>query len=265
MTCIRRPRATWTSCKCPDCRLYTARRKKQHAAGHRLARPSDAAWAEIDRLSALGWSDTAIASAAGLPPRTISGAQQRRRTGHTWSRGTAQKILGHAQYPTAGTIPALPYRRRIHALNALGWRIADIATAAQLPLPTVREIAAGNTTGVGAVAACALRDVYERMSATLGPSNRTRALARTRGLTPPLGWDDIDDPNATPVGTGPQKRAAIDLDEFMHLIRGSEHPARAAHRLGVTISGVEEAARRHNRPDVLESLKGTRHQERSAA
>ena len=48
-----------------------------------------------------------------------------------------------------------------------------------------------------------------------------------------------------------RRRGSIDLDEFMWLINTGEHPSQAAHRLGVTLKGIERAARRNGRDDVL--------------
>jgi|GEM_PF-1999630 len=118
---------------------------------------------------------------------------------------------------------------------------------------------------------------------------RSRARAAEAGWSPAAAWDDdtIDDPAALPApgwrGTahgecseigcperaaakelcrthydhqraGRQTRGLLDLDDFAHLVRLGEHPARAAHRCGVTLDAVVLAARRGHRDDVQRLL-----------
>lgn len=92
--------------------------------------------------------------------------------------------------------------RRIHALQALGWRLKDIDRAigrdpatnyvhnltrqAKVHLDTAKKVAAA----------------YDRLSMKLGPSQRSRDVAERNRWAVPLAWDegDIDDPNARPHG-----------------------------------------------------------------
>lgn len=99
---------------------------------------------------------------------------------------------------TTGTI------RRLRALMALGWRYRDIDLA--LGHGATRTNYAHNLTRQARVhrdTATKVAAVYDRLSMQLGPSSRTRALARRYGWVPPLAWDDetIDDPAATPRGS----------------------------------------------------------------
>lgn len=48
--------------------------------------------------------------------------------------------------------------------------------------------------------------------------------------------------------------AAVDLDEYVHLTKGGVWPPLAARRLGVTLSGVEKAARRQGRDDLAREI-----------
>lgn len=97
-------------------------------------------------------------------------------------------------------VPAFLVRRRIEALMALGWRQRDIAEAlgykasheAVRSLLTRRNVERSTFERV--------KDVYERLSGTVGPSQAVRARARQKGYAPPLAWDDIDDPAEEPSG-----------------------------------------------------------------
>lgn len=114
-------------------------------------------------------------------------------------------------------VPAIGAHRRIRALQAIGWRLADI------------DAALGYTKGSNGVhnitrqesirrdTAERIEAVYERMCMTPGPHTRPRNLAVRRGWAPPLAWLNIDDPDETPTDWAyrPSDRADIlaDLDE----------------------------------------------------
>lgn len=103
--------------------------------------------------------------------------------------------------------------RRIRALMALGWRLADLDQAlghradvnychnitrqAKVHYKTARKVAG----------------LYDRLSMKLGPSERTRTIAQKRGWLPPLAWDDdhIDDPTYRPR-RGSNRRRTTDID-----------------------------------------------------
>ena len=81
-----------------------------------------------------------------------------------------------------------------------------------------------------------------------GPSARNRRL----GYPPPLAWDDIDDPDATPdIGA---RARGFDLDEWMHLVNGGTSPDEASARCNVTTPYVKKRARAHQRGDVLRAI-----------
>ena len=263
--CIRRRASTWTKCTCDDCKAWMQRLRKKHemgapiAADHQAA--SAAAWAVMDDLQRLGWTQAAIASATGIPTRAIYTAVLRR---STWSTRNARRILAHAPWPTAGSFSALGSRRRLRALAALGWSLPELADRFDMPAMTLSVIRSGKTVLVHAHVAAQIRDMYDALHMTPGPSGITRRAAEKRGWHAPLAWDQIDEPNEMPR-SGRRERGAFDLDDWMHLVRFGEDPTRAAKRFGVTANAIEKAAYRHNRPDVIAALAGARNQERKEA
>jgi hypothetical protein len=99
--------------------------------------------------------------------------------------------------------------RRIHALMAIGWSAADQAQAAGWPHPNfVLNICARQS--VRRATARKVAAMYDLLSMTPGPNERTRKYAKRVGYLPPLAWDDetIDDPNALPM-----TERAVDVDE----------------------------------------------------
>ena len=88
-------------------------------------------------------------------------------------------------------VPALGTQRRIRALQALGWPIETIAAEAGW-------VHGNSVTSIFQFESIQRRtrdriaNVYERLSATPGPSSRTRILATRKGYAPPLAWDCID-------------------------------------------------------------------------
>lgn len=98
---------------------------------------------------------------------------------------------------STGHVPRIGAVRRVQALLAMGWPhhaldAAGITNSAQITGATGDLITVQRWRQV--------RDVYDRLSMTLGPSPETRGWAAKLGYPPPLAWDEesIDDPTATP-------------------------------------------------------------------
>lgn len=94
-------------------------------------------------------------------------------------------------------LSALGSQRRIHALQALGWRQIDIAEAGGWAA-TEDVDSIMNRKHVIITTAQRVDEVYSKLCMTLGPSNRTRMYAARQGWLPPLAWDEdtIDSPSA---------------------------------------------------------------------
>lgn len=122
------------------------------------------------------------------------------------------------QYIARGpmTIPAIGTQRRIQALQAIGWRITDIADA--LGLATTRGVCAPlwqlmKRDHVRRSTAERIANLYDRWCMTPGPAaNRNRAMAVRRGWAPPLAWNDIDDPDELPRGLRATRPRKTDVD-----------------------------------------------------
>lgn len=153
-----------------------------------------------------GMSMSAIAATAGVSPNVICSIN---RGQTTIRRDTEAKVLavkpGVTTANRLGTtepfVPAIGTRRRIRALLALGWRHTDISAVA------------GRQSGCalhqqGRWVTKSLHDdfsaAYRRLSATQGPSEKTRRWAKKLGYPGPLDWDDIDH--------DPEPEASTDVD-----------------------------------------------------
>lgn len=97
----------------------------------------------------------------------------------------------------ARAIPSIGTRRRIEALQWMGYTLQHIADEAGWKSEqavfrlTTRDWLESRT-------ADRISDVYERLCMTIGPSIRARSRACTKGYLPPLAWTNIDDPNERP-------------------------------------------------------------------
>jgi hypothetical protein len=108
-------------------------------------------------------------------------------------------------YAESATVDGTGTRRRIEALAAVGWSIPAQAARARINRTTLKRILAGFD--AEAATARAVRGLFEELWDQLPPVDtkgqrisvgRTRALAARRGWVPPMGWDNIDDPQEAP-------------------------------------------------------------------
>jgi len=164
--------------------------------------------------------------------------------------------------------------RRLGGLLALGWSVQRVADEHGLDRQALDRALRGHR--VVASTAAKVRAAYEAIGDRPAPettqrergsASRARRRAAEGGWPVPAMWDDdaLDDPTA-PVPTSVRvPRGGVDLDEWMHLVSSGAHPTEAARRLGVSVSGVERAAFRHGRHDVLAAVQGARSAERRAA
>ena len=140
---------------------------------------------------ASGLSDTAVKA-------ILSGDRARVR------RASAEAVAAVSLYriyteQAAGHLPRVGAVRRVQALMAMGWSHHDLAVAGA-PNTAGLLASSGHLVTVGRWRQ--VRDVYDRLSMTPGPSPQTRGWARALGYAPPLAWDEdtIDDPTASARG-----------------------------------------------------------------
>lgn len=122
-----------------------------------------------------------------------------------------------------GRVPAVGTKRRLRALQALGWTLTELAERMGSQRSRVEKWCSEDKTYVYASTAARVAKVYEELCMTQPTgrwATRTRNMARRNGYPPPLAWDRIDDPAETPKGWeyvgGPRKSRAdviADLDE----------------------------------------------------
>jgi predicted transcriptional regulator len=167
------------------------------------------------------------------------------------------------------TLPAVGTRRRMRALAAIGWSCAALAREMGCSPSMVSQIQHGPAPVVRRATARSVALVYERLSMRIPPDEdaRTRLSAARKGWAPPLAWDDIDDPDASPRTSGPSTDdvdpVVIERLSMGHrvAIEGRDRPAvvaalaarglsdgRIADLLGVWPETVLRARRRHNIP-----------------
>ncbi|MGQ0843849.1 MAG: hypothetical protein ACT4QF_06910 [Sporichthyaceae bacterium] len=224
LVCSRRRYSRWTTCPCGSCIQQLRRVQKHRNAGVLPPARSAEAWERIDLFLQAGWTPTAIATAAGMAPRTVLAAVRRRRaTGlpSTWSYGYAELLLGLdvAAQAQGGYVPVAGARRRLRALACLGWSVAEVAACiAELPdqdpvgESTLDAIRSGRTdVGVRPQFDRAVRAVYALLCMRHAPPGRSATRARTHaakvGWLPPLAYDDEDLDSSHPAVERRARRA----------------------------------------------------------
>lgn len=163
-----------------------------------------------------------------------------------------RKRIRHGRI-TPGPVSTIGSSRRLQALSAIGWTLDDLVPHCGLTRDTLRRIRSRIQTQMYRSTAARIRELYDELSGTVGPSQIARDRARAAGWAPPLAWDDdtIDDPDAQPdLGERPPKQQGIDLDEVAHLEAGGVSLHEIAKRLNVKIATLKDAnwrARRKHR------------------
>ncbi|MGX1809687.1 hypothetical protein ACWIGI_28535 [Nocardia sp. NPDC055321] len=198
---------------------------------------------EPDTLHRWGFSDFAIAAVAGLDQKSVW--KIRHRIHQTVTIQCAARIMSvtHVPHPAQSgmKMPNIGTRRRIQALLAIGWTLSDLGnhvgvTGGQFSQYTVRRWVLYETWAM-------VRDLYESLSGTPGPSRYGEKRARGRGLATPLQWEgvDIDHPDAPP-DSGAQGRGGVDHVLVARILRG-EHRGRIepAERNAVLDHAVENS------------------------
>jgi len=222
--------------------------------GRRRLVPAGPVLEHVARLQEAGWSLQLIGLRAGMS-RSAVGAMVHRHPERTRAVN-ARAILALRpddlveQQRPGGRVSALGARRRVGALMALGWTYDDLQARSGV---FVRAVMRRDQETVTVRVHRAIADLYDDLCMTPGPSPLTRARALRAGHAPPLAWDDIDDPTATPnYGTTTAREAP--LDDWIHLVRLGVSPELATRQCGTTTAALERAAYRHHRTDVLHHL-----------
>lgn len=150
------------------------------------------------KLMDLGLTETMIARAAGLNQQTISNIVHAVYTTTQPEISAAILAVDHHPHPNQFLVPAIGGRRRLRALNALGWPGHEVARRTGTTAHALNLSVRGATMTYRRWKA--LADIYEQLSGTPGPSAEIATRSRTLGHVPPLAWEgvDIDHPHAQP-------------------------------------------------------------------
>ncbi len=144
---------------------------------------------------------------------------------------------------TNKTINGSGTRRRVQALQVLGWSSADIAAAGGwASKSTVRVLLRSNRSNAEVWATTAARayKAYVALSMQPGPRVAVRNHALAKGWLPPLAWDDetIDDPAAKPyrpnTDTPTRDRQLVDEVLVQRALAGQRVKANRAERRLIT-------------------------------
>ena len=264
--CRRRRNSTFTDCPCPSCRPALLRAKKLAGLG-RLGDISAIRSAAGDRLWELlgdGWSIRAIADAYDLMESAVDDFAGRRRKGipHRPGIAASRRILaGPVREPMAGHLPCWPCTRRVRALARIGWANRRIAAVAGVSEAVIWDVQSGLQPTVAARSAAAIRAAYTEMENSPALSSRgatrVRNRAATAGWAPPASWEDIDDPDALPVGVRHRtiRPHAETVAEVIDLLGQRAMWGEALQRLGMKAKGLEKALARAGRGDLVGMLK----------
>jgi hypothetical protein len=207
-------------------KLGLARRKyirqSRRARGIPATIPGKQATDHVNWLHSLGFSDTAISAAAGLPQFTV----YRIRIGYwkTTRIEQASKLLAVTHVPQPAQahkfVPALGVSRRLTALGAIGH--PQSALADRLGIPQTRLSYLIRCRVVEYETWREVADLYEELSGTPGTSKRAINWSRKHGYAPPLAWEglDIDDPRQQPIASPDSDTETVDEVLFERILRG---------------------------------------------
>lgn len=137
-----------------------------------------------------------------------------------------RKRIRHGRI-TPGPVSTIGSSRRLQALAAIGWTLDELVPHCGLTRDTLRRIRSRAQTQMYRSTAARIRELYEELSGTVGPSQIARDRARAAGWAPPLAWDDdtIDDPDAVPHIDEPTERrskSAILVEDARWLLSQGE-------------------------------------------
>ncbi|MGW0043455.1 helix-turn-helix domain-containing protein [Rhodococcus sp. NPDC003348] len=203
----------------------------------------------LRELNKIGVSAAMVAWQIGLTATTVRDIRDGRTT-HTRPRVAAAIMrANHIPHPRQQFVLPIGAVRRVHALQALGWPAATIADRVGIAHRDIRGLT--DRRHIAYRKWAAIRDVYEELSGTPGPSMATIAKVATLGYLPPLEWEgvDIDDPRRAPQAlkrpAGERFQAAVTEDvlerrrRVADLTRAGLSAPQIADRLGVSIRTVE--------------------------
>jgi len=229
-------------CRCARCVGAAKRNEYARATGRAGLVPVDRVSALFTRLRAAGWSNQDIADAAGIDTGKVSKYLLKRVP--TIRMSTERSILtaDYTRQAPGTRVDGNGTRLRLRALAAMGWRAHDVSERTGIIRTTLAHIAGQDGAGTSAGIRDAVREVYDEVSGTFGPSTRARERALRRGWLPPLALDDdrIDDPDYVPDRSALRRRESsqANAEDVLWLLEQGETPAAVARRYGMSEASV---------------------------
>lgn len=258
-------------CRCPECiaanTRYHKRWRNDREQGRPRTVPAVRVQRHVQRLLDSGMTTGQVAAAAGLNShRIVWDLMHMDRTYVRVHIAAALFAVGPEQLPTGLPddsevfVPCEPSRRRIRALLALGWRHDDIYARCGIRTHVLLHQTSPRVTWRNHLR---IARMYDALSTSAGPSQRTRTRAAAAGYLPPAAWDDDsldlvsagppcqDSSNDTPLvdEIAVERFIAGDLD--WKILTTEERTAAAVHmdRLGYSRNVIAE--RTHLRSQTL--------------
>jgi AraC-like DNA-binding protein len=199
--------------------------------------------AHIDSLLALGWDCVLIAKASGASVRTVQSLRHRA----TCLNRTANAILAVALVPGTSyrrTANPVLVQRRIQSLQANGWTYKDIAATDDRLTFSVIVACMSEDRNPSHATALLVKEVFEKIGDTPGPSLVIANRARAKGFFPPAAWDDIDDLVEVPDLGGTRKdMAKAHLDDLVFFASCGWSREKLAARFGVSEGYIRDRLR----------------------
>lgn len=193
---------------CPPCHQaflrYRRRRRYDISLGRPRQVPTGPVVDHLHRLRDRGVTVLAVAEMAGVSTSLIDELLNRPRPMMRSDNAAALLATKPDPVPSGHTV-GIGTIRRIRALGAIGWSMADIerASGGKVKLETLRDISSTERPTVTTQTRDAVAAAFEKLCMTT-PIGRTAAQVRVKaaqkGWPPPLAYNDIDDPNEEPRG-----------------------------------------------------------------
>lgn len=153
--------------------------------------------------------------------------------------------------PDGCHIPVTGTRRRVQALQRLGWSLQHIADRAGVSKQALASSVSAQrvTTRV----ARTVRDIYLELENAAGPSERARRHAATKGWPPPAAWDNIDDVDEHPdqsLWVSGEQSGTLTLEDLTDCASWGMTREQTAQRLGVQHGSIDRWLNRHEAPGL---------------
>jgi hypothetical protein len=199
-------------CDCEPCceagRRYERHRSKLRIMGRVAYVDAGAAREHVQALLRGGMTVRQVEAASGVDRtsiRVMLGGFPGRKASKRIRPATAAALLSVLADPYEpvgdATVDGAGTRRRLQALLANGYTGRDL-TRRLGSGPATKVVQVGRSGRVRADTARRVRELYEQLEHTEGPSSRAQIYYRGLGFLPPAWWDPdtIDDPAAEPEG-----------------------------------------------------------------